>query len=600
MVDTPTASTQGSACSPPPIAPAPSPATKLAPNPNAPLRPAMQGLPTPRIFSSKEWIIPPRPKPGRKPATDTPPTKRKAQNRAAQRAFRERRAARVGELEEHIKKIEEEDEQEQTELRQQIMTLEADVNRFKEEILAWQDKAEGLERSLDQEKAENKRAQQEIALLRRGQTASTTEAVPLPPRKSPRKQRSSSQQQSLIEQTPRSPEDAGVIVGCGNCSHDTRCECIEQAINTSKLTYLEDASSTGPQTAKRSRSPLHESNTSKRSRNTQDDVKPDLADLEIDMTSRYTSKPSLSMSSPFHLRASSPTAIMSPATVQDPCGFCQDGTPCVCAELESQQNAASADSASMEESSSHFEDNRLPPILSQFTPPPSDGDVPPHNPSSPMPNSTSNNSKPRPVHPSLHHSASSLGPPMRKSSNLNPCANGPGTCAQCRADPHSTLFCKSLAALKGVAPSASSSPASSGGGGGGGGCCGGAAANGGGCCRAPPPQPSQQIPSQSQSQSQLQSQPRQQQQQVQQHAHHHTTGPTLSCADAYTTLSRHPHYAEASDELGSWLGRLATSPPRGGGVNDEERAMGDRPAMEVEAASVMGVLKLFDRRFGRE
>ena len=57
-------------------------------------------------ITSKEWVVPPRPKPGRKPATDTPPTKRKAQNRAAQRAFRERRAARVGELEEQLEELE--------------------------------------------------------------------------------------------------------------------------------------------------------------------------------------------------------------------------------------------------------------------------------------------------------------------------------------------------------------------------------------------------------------------------------------------------------------------------------------------------------------
>lgn len=52
-----------------------------------------------RILISKEWVLPPRPKPGRKPAEDTPASKRKAQNRQAQRAFRERRATRVQELE---------------------------------------------------------------------------------------------------------------------------------------------------------------------------------------------------------------------------------------------------------------------------------------------------------------------------------------------------------------------------------------------------------------------------------------------------------------------------------------------------------------------
>ncbi|CDK26466.1 unnamed protein product [Kuraishia capsulata CBS 1993] len=61
-----------------------------------------------KIVTSKEWVLPPRPKPGRKPSIDTPATKRKAQNRAAQRAFRERRANRVSELETKIMEMEKE------------------------------------------------------------------------------------------------------------------------------------------------------------------------------------------------------------------------------------------------------------------------------------------------------------------------------------------------------------------------------------------------------------------------------------------------------------------------------------------------------------
>jgi len=55
--------------------------------------------PSPESPIIRAWNIPPRPRPGRKPAQDIPPTKRKQQNRDAQRAFRERRAAKVGELE---------------------------------------------------------------------------------------------------------------------------------------------------------------------------------------------------------------------------------------------------------------------------------------------------------------------------------------------------------------------------------------------------------------------------------------------------------------------------------------------------------------------
>mmetsp|Transcript_1658 Transcript_1658/g.1644 ORF Transcript_1658/g.1644 Transcript_1658/m.1644 type:complete len:609 (+) Transcript_1658:39-1865(+) len=61
-----------------------------------------------QIITSKEWVLPPRPKPGRKPSIDTPASKRKAQNRAAQRAFRERRAGRVQELEEKLLEVEKE------------------------------------------------------------------------------------------------------------------------------------------------------------------------------------------------------------------------------------------------------------------------------------------------------------------------------------------------------------------------------------------------------------------------------------------------------------------------------------------------------------
>jgi hypothetical protein len=67
------------------------------------------------------------------------------------------------------------------------------------------------------------------------------------------------------------------------------------------------------------------------------------------------------------------------------------------------------------------------------------------------------------------------------------------------------------------------------------------------------------------------------------------SGPTLSCADTFTTLSRHPHFEEASTELGSWLPKLATI-----------EVLEGRTPFEIEAASVMGVLRHFDRRFGRD
>ena len=58
-----------------------------------------------QAVSGQRWEVKPRPRPGRKLATDAPDTKRKQQNREAQRAFRERRAQRVSELETELQKL---------------------------------------------------------------------------------------------------------------------------------------------------------------------------------------------------------------------------------------------------------------------------------------------------------------------------------------------------------------------------------------------------------------------------------------------------------------------------------------------------------------
>ena len=68
---------------------------------------------------------------------------------------------------------------------------------------------------------------------------------------------------------------------------------------------------------------------------------------------------------------------------------------------------------------------------------------------------------------------------------------------------------------------------------------------------------------------------------------------TLTCADAYTTLSRHPAYEKASGEIATWMPKLHASDTVPG---VEQKG---RPAMEIDAANVMAVLKDLDRRFGK-
>jgi hypothetical protein len=61
--------------------------------------------------------------------------------------------------------------------------------------------------------------------------------------------------------------------------------------------------------------------------------------------------------------------------------------------------------------------------------------------------------------------------------------------------------------------------------------------------------------------------------------------------------------------MGTWLPKLHTLPAVSGERKGETERLRQRaeavdvigrPAMDIEAASVMGVLKYFDRRFGKE
>ncbi|ETN46412.1 uncharacterized protein HMPREF1541_00596 [Cyphellophora europaea CBS 101466] len=471
-------------------------------------------------LTSKEWIIPPRPKPGRKPATDTPPSKRKAQNRAAQRAFRERRAARVNELEDQIKQIEDENDRETDALHSQVAHLEKEVEQYRTDLNTWAERCRRLEA--------------ELSNLRSS--------------RSPQKTTSHAGDTS---------------VGCGKCTLESRCQCIDDAFDTLGA----QAQSTAE---KRPRSPAP-TGSGKR-------IKTEPREsLEIDFTAMF-SRPSTSRAEDI-----SPS---SATVVADPCGFCSDGTPCICAEMAAEQEAARSATHPPQPTATRL------PRLSQFTPPPSEGDV----------------------------SMPSTSIPASEVSSTNPCANGPGTCAQCKADPNSTLFCKSLAASR---SQSQSQPLS------GGGCCGGRD-RAGGCCQSqsqpsddpataavPLPPRSRKTRSSARSAAAPASPARASSTSTTAAAAgapHRTV--TLTCADAYTTLSRHPAYERASAEITSWMPKLhASDSPapmsgraaamevgegKGGrGRSAAVTAEPPRPAMEIDAANVMAVLRDFDRRFGR-
>ncbi|KAL8793093.1 MAG: hypothetical protein Q9195_004299 [Heterodermia aff. obscurata] len=265
----------------------PSPASVTSPQALAPASssstnkssiPPPTSLQTPSIFTNKEWVVPPRPKPGRKPAADTPPTKRKAQNRAAQRAFRERRAARVGELEEQTQQIEEEHEKERETLKYRIQQLQVEVDRYSRLVVSLSTKCQRLEEELSSERRISSGGERR---MRSGGEINfgNGDVVPLRPRNGVPHSGTDTPQASARSVDTRLDEAS---MGCGRCSTDTRCECIEEVLGMS-----DNVSEAPPCPTKRPHSPA---SVLESKRNRHLDVKPEEEEREIDFTERFSTK----------------------------------------------------------------------------------------------------------------------------------------------------------------------------------------------------------------------------------------------------------------------------------------------------------------------
>ncbi|KAK2608711.1 hypothetical protein QQS21_002700 [Conoideocrella luteorostrata] len=527
---------------------------------------------TPKIsMTSKEWVIPPRPKPGRKPATDTPPTKRKAQNRAAQRAFRERRAARVGELEEQLDEVRDAHQKEENELKDKIHSLELDLQSFRSRCIL-------LENMLDRERQERIRAETQAETLKRRYGddffRSHSMSGPRQPHSQPHSPTHHQNRHSLSERrneqalqgrnfsisqiiTPphsldissNNPE-ADAAITCGNCSPSGPCACAEEVLASANsgcgkcgfgapCQCLEEIVGQS-QDLKRPVSPSAALSGGKRHRPNAD------GDIisETDFTAMFSRKPisNTAPQSPYE-QSSFESQIPSGGTMafKESCGFCKDGTYCVCAEDAGMATPARTPTDSMPLSSHQTQ-----------TPPPSEPDVLP--PPLAMEMTADGAVKlPRRIVGKKPVKASSSS----SSSSKSGCANGPGTCAQCQADPKSGLFCRLMNAKYSREQGSS-----------GGGCCGGKGA-GGGCCKSKPAPEKITLPS--------------------------LPSLGLSCAEAYQTLSSHRNFSKAADDISSWLPKLKTTTPEA-----NRGPVPARQAIEVEAASIMSVLKEFDVRFGRD
>ncbi|KAI4147660.1 MAG: hypothetical protein LQ340_005450, partial [Diploschistes diacapsis] len=445
---------------------------------------------------ARNWVVPPRPKPGRKPATDTPPTKRKAQNRTAQRAFRERRAHKVSELEIMMDEMEREHEgtveglhaqMEELEsrldlrLRDAVDAYENDLRKMEQDLFAWKIRCQDLEGLVLEERSKRDRAEKQLEAL-------ANEAIQLNPGNGEQGGNDQPQLQEIPDPQQAYHTPPEMPVGCGSCTLYSRCQCFEEALGMPIEEAADDML-----LQKRALSPTNEprdvNKRLKQALNT-----PEEEPLETDFTNF----------SPPPTTTNDALAATTTSLPDDKCGFCEDGSTCLCAELH----------ADLERTKD--------PQTNTIT----------------IPNDPS-------LSTSQHPTAST--PQLTPASG---CTNDPGSCPTCRSSATSTLLCTTLAgaqpapfrALSSAALSADPCPL------------------GAACCRVSKTLETS-FPrsgngnhtgsgigsSTSGTAPQLSS-------------GRNPTGPTISCADAFTTLSRHPAFARASRDLAGWLPRLVTIP----------------------------------------
>ena len=556
-----------------------------------------------QLSTSKVWVLPPRPKPGRKPSTDTPPTKRKAQNRAAQRAFRERRAARVSELEEMLTEVNAERDvreqklnetlkamsQENYELRSSLEELRREIRSLSSSRMPSFPATEiGTPRAMDSAPSPfsgSSPAQIHHHSISGPSSVNSNQyppsmnqmASPAPSMESPMdlldrvlELRLPVPEPKLSDNdTTKKDNEYEEEEDCGVCTkEDCICESLgirepsknRKASQSSTISATPEASSSVVPLKRRRKSVSRNLNPFKKLK------KSNTEDMEMDFTKEFSKPAPAKQKEAPQLQIDTVSHMSNPATPVDRCGFCSDGTPCLCAETAAQEASNMAE----------LQDNTLPPLVLASS----------SHPSTPLSTSRSNslhningtlNSVKLPSLQSAEYRslASPIsGTPTEQQATSSGsrsgggCTGNPGTCSQCQADPMSTLFCTTLAnrvSAAGVTKSSrhgsvtetdsAKKSAQEG-------CCGGSKSGGGSCCKdkkqagsgpstpttaTAPPAPSTPTP-----------------------------GMFIPCSAAYQTLSRHKDFGRV--DLGTLVGKLHT---RG---------------MQVEVSSVANVLRELDRR----
>ncbi|KAF1847695.1 uncharacterized protein K460DRAFT_363741 [Cucurbitaria berberidis CBS 394.84] len=352
-----------------------------APNGSGPSRPG--GGPTGRNYE-----IPPRPKPGRKPATDEPASKRKAQNRESQRAFRARKAAKVNELTIQVDLAEQEH-------RRKINDKLVEIDALHNDVQMLRDANNALKTERDYWK-------EQFQLLKDGNTSATiqqdmqnsyhNQPMPVLFQMAPltgHSHNSPNRRSIDSAQAYGTPNTTGAMGGCDRCEPDS-CACITEIAND--MHFQQHANLTPMEAVplpRRSNGATPMTGIEQTGQANSDD---EFKDREIDFTAKF--------------QAQRPAASLMPsnemAKIHD-CGWC-DNNPeyCLCRDSTVRPNG----------------EDDMPP-LSQVT------------------------------------SGSSMDG-LKSSSTMS----GPGSCADCQANPRQRAWCQRVAQLRGEATPPSSRPSS--------------------------------------------------------------------------------------------------------------------------------------------
>lgn len=532
------------------------------------------------IVTSREWVLPPRPKPGRKPSADTPASKRKAQNRAAQRVFRERRATRVQELEQKLLEIEKEKELKEIRLVNIINKLKFENQFLVKSMNQLRQEFSYLKSSASEQAAispNTKNHVPQIALLAAGSPANVTsnffrsedipsqeleitqmaqsllnfaksqpasqsktsnmhlpaysvqQILPAPSADSPRaflsRSRENSSKISILETAGKTSQN----FDCGICIKDL-CLCEDVGLKATTPSYEEAFKSIKPMAAVslKRRSSLYNKETDFTTMFSSSKKMPGFKRLRSSYKIHHSELPvKEEPSQAFAFEEDSPV---------ENCGFCSDDTPCVCRE-------AAKEAARLSKSlSDKFFDGAVADA--------DDGENSDNNQSTALPPLQLNssllvrNSSLPVLHPGptleireFSH-ASATTPVQEPVLEKVGCTGNPGTCSQCQLDPMSTLFCTTVASKAAMQDSGSLSEIEI-------------------------PQKKEAVPPKAAT-------PEEKKTTVA------DSGIFIPCADAYKTLSRHRRFN--SLDFSSLVGRLTT---RG---------------MQVEVQSVANILRELDRK----